>query len=448
MFSNKPDVLQDCRSLNHYRYNNIFNGLLGAAALAFSTFAYAAEPCDEAAPPPQVLTKEVALSRLLQCNFEIIGSKRVIIANESGLTIAGQTQNPNLTIGVGGINPKLGIGSGSYFDKAIDSSIRYEQLIERGNKRELRVKSAQQQVGAAKQDVLDTQRQQSIALFKAMVDLAATNERIKLLTQVVDLYEETLRANTIRTEHGDLPPIDAQRQKIDANRAQMDLRQARTDAKSAQIALATLLAWQARVGDIAVDASILDTAATNNNFDVSNRADVKAAEMRVEAARNQLDLAQAQVKSDVTAGVQYDHWPTTASNPTGTGDTISFTVGIPLNINHRYEGEIAKAASDYDAAKEALAHVKANAQIELERNNADFENAKMTLDLLEKEQLPRTEEVARTVELGYKKGALDLLDLLDSRRVLRQTQLDTLNARANLARITLTRNLFNSNNSL
>lgn len=444
MFSNNQCVLHGFQKINQYQYSDIFSGLLGTVALILSTFAYAAEPCDTVVPP-QVLTKEVALNRLLQCNFDVLDSKRAIIANESGLTIAGETPNPNLTIGIGGINPKLGIGSGSYFDKTIDNSIRYEQLIERGNKRELRVKSAQQQVNAAKQDVQDIERQQSIALLKAMVDLAATNERIKLLTQVVDLYQETLRANTIRTQHGDLPPIDAQRQKIDANHAQMDLRQAKADAKSAQIALATLLAWQAKVEDIAVDTSILDTTITDNSFDVANRADVKAAEMRVEAAKNQLDLAQAQVKSDVTAGVQYDHWPASASNPTGTGDTISFTVGIPLNIHHRYEGEIAKAANDYDAAKDALQRVKANAQIEMERNNADFDNARMTLDLLEKEQLPRTEEVARTVELGYKKGALDLLDLLDARRVLRQTQLDTLNARANLARITLTRNLFNSN---
>lgn len=441
MFINRPHLLSTSRNPNQYA--NILSSLFGVAALALSTLVYA-EPCDETVPP-QVLTKEVALNRLLQCNFDIVDSKRAIIANESGLTIAGQTQNPNLTIGVGGINPKLGIGSGSYFDKTIDSSIRYEQLIERGNKRDLRVKSAQQQVNAAKQDVRDVERQQSIALYKAMVDLAASNERINLLTQVVDLYAETLRANSIRIEHGDLPPIDAQRQKIDANRAQMDLRQAKTDAKSAQIVLATLLAWQSKVENIAVDPSILDTTTLESGFDVANRADVKAAEIRVEAARNQLDLAQAQTKGDVTAGVQYDHWPTSNSNPTGTGDTISFTVGIPLNINHRYEGEIAKAASDYDAAKEVLAHVKANAQIELEHNNAEYEDAKETLNVLEKEQLPRAEEVARTVELGYKKGALDLLDLLDSRRILRQTHLDTLNARANLARITLTRNLFNSN---
>ncbi|MFZ3087272.1 MAG: TolC family protein [Methylotenera sp.] len=413
----------------------------------FSTFVHSAEPCQADTPPP-ILSKEIALNRLLQCNLDIIDSKRFILANQANLTMSGQTQNPNLTVGVGSINPKLGIGSGAYFDKTIDTSIRYEQLIERGNKRELRIKSAQGQVAAAKEDVLDVERQQSIALLKAMVDLAAVSERVNLLSQVVALYDETLHANAVRAEKGDLPPIDVQRQKIDANRAEIELRQANADKKVAQLTLATLLTWESKADLLAVDSSILEvTPLESNNFSVINRADIKAAQLRLEAAKVQVDLAQAQLKSDITAGVQYDHWPTSASNSTGTGDTVSFTVGIPITLNHRYEGEIALANSNYDAAKEALTHIEEIAKAEWQRINADVASAETNLQILQKEQLPRAEDVARTVELGYKKGALDLLDLLDARRMLRQTRLDTLAARAGLARAILARNqLISANN--
>ena len=435
-------------NLSSFQFKNLVASLIGFYFIMFSAFVYSSASC-EGILASTVLTKEIALNRLLQCNPDIIDSRRFIVANEANLTMAGQTQNPNLTVGVGNVNLKLGIGAGSYFDKTIDSSVRYEQLIERGNKRGLRVKSAQGQVAAAKQDVLDVERQQSIALLRAMVDLAAINERVNLLTQVVALYEETLHANTIRAEKGDLPPIDAQRQKIDANRARIELRQAQSETIAAQLTLATLLAWESQTDTLAVEPSILEVASLEaGSFDVSNRADVKAARLRVEAASSQVDLAQAQLKSDVTAGVQYDHWPTSASNATGTGDTISFTVGIPLTVNHRYEGEIALANSDYDAAKESLAHIEANAKIEWQRINVDVASAEASLDLLQKEQLPRAEDVARTVELGYKKGALDLLDLLDARRMLRQTRLDTLNARANLARAMLARNQSISANNI
>jgi cobalt-zinc-cadmium efflux system outer membrane protein len=72
--------------------------------------------------------------------------------------------------------------------------------------------------------------------------------------------------------------------------------------------------------------------------------------------------------------------------------------------------------------------------------NADVASAETNLEILQKEQLPRAEDVASTIELGYRKGALSLLELLDARRMLRQTRLDTLTARANLARAVLTRN--------
>ena len=414
--------------------------LAGSCLIFFSAHSQAAAPCDSDAIPP-VLTKEIALKRLLQCNLDIVDSKRNIISNEANLTVAGQMQNPNLTIGVGSISPKLGVGSGPYFDKTIDNSVRYEQLIERGNKRDLRKKSAQSQIAASSEDVLDVERQQSINLLRAMVDLAAVNARIELLSQVVALYDETLKASTIRTEKGDLPAIDVQRQKIDANRAQIELRQARAEARATQISLAKLLAWETKADAIQVDPAILDIAALDaSNFDLSNRADIKAAKLRVESAVSQLDLAQALRKSDITAGVQYDHWPTSNANTNGTGDTISFTIGLPLTVNHSYEGEIARANSDYEAAKEALTHTEANAKTEWERINADVASAETNLEILQKEQLPRAEDVASTVELGYKKGALSLLDLLDARRMLRQTRLDTVNARANLARSVLTRN--------
>lgn len=421
-------------------FKKIAAAIAGSCLMFLSAASMADAACDSS-PPPPLLTQDIALQRLLQCNLDIIDSKRNIAASQANLTIAGQIQNPNLTVGIGSISPKLGIGSGPYFDKTIDNSIRYEQLIERGNKRELRKKTAQSQIAAAGEDVMDMERQQSIAMLRAMVDLAAAGERINLLSQVAAIYDEALKASSIRTEKGDLPPIDMQRQKIDANRAQIELRQARNDEKAAQIALAKLLVWETQASSLKIDASIMDIASFDAaNFDLSSRADIKAAKLRVESAASQLDLAQALRKSDITAGVQYDHWPTSNSNTNGTGDTISFTIGLPLTVNHSYEGEIARANSDYEAAKEALNHIEANARSEWDRINADVASAEANLEILQKEQLPRAEAVASTVELGYKKGALNLLDLLDARRMLRQTKLDTLNARANLARAILTRN--------
>ena len=84
-----------------------------------------------------------------------------------------------------------------------------------------------------------------------------------------------------------------------------------------------------------------------------------------------------------------------------------------------------------------LERVQANAKADWFRFNTDVTSADNKLKVLQNDQMPRAENVAKTVELGYKKGALSLIDLLDARRMLRQTRLDLLEARANLARSVL-----------
>ena len=413
-----------------------------ASCLGISCFPAGAQPVScEIDAPPRLLNQEVVLQRVALCNRDVSNAKRTVIASQADHQVAGQAPNPTLTAGVGSVNPKLGIGAGSYSDKTFDTSLRYEQLIERGGKRDLRSRSAEQLVMASKQDVLDALRQQGTAALQAMVDLAAADEKVSLLSEIAALYEETLRANTRRTERGDLAPIDAQRQEIDSTRAQIDLRQAQADAARARLTLAGLLAWESHANLLQADPAILDSEPiTADRFDPAERTDIKAARLRFEAALVQRDLAQAQSKADVTAGLQLDHWPTSASNSTGTGNTFSVTASFPLMVRHSFDGELARTISDSEAARETLQRIEAGAKADWVRMNADVASAQARLQLLRNEQIPRAEQVARAAELGYSKGALSVLELLDARRVLRQTRLDVLAARADLARATLARN--------
>lgn len=391
--------------------------------------------------PVQPLTEKLALQRMRQCNRDLVAAERAMAAARADQRIAGQAPNPTLTAGVGSINPALGVGSGPFRDKTLDTSARYEQLIERGGKLALRERNALLLATAAAQDGAEIEHQQGVAVLQAMVDLGAAGSRVALLSEVAALYDETLRANARRTAQGDLAPIDAQRQAIDATRAQVDLRQAQADLQRARLALAGLLAWESQANAVQVDPAILDNvAAPLDTFDPMQRADVKAARLRVDAALAARDLVRAQAKADVTVGLQVDHWPTSATNQTGTGNTVSVTVSMPLLVRHHFDGELARAISDSDAAQELLQRTQAAAQADWNRLNADFATAQARLQLLQTQQAPQAEQVASGAELGYRKGALSVLELLDARRVLRQTRLDVLGARADVARAALARN--------
>ncbi len=391
--------------------------------------------------PPSVLTESLVLQRLLACNRDVIAARRATSGARADQRIAGQTPNPTLTAGINNINPRLGIGPGSLADKAVDSSLRIEQVFERGGKPALRQAATERISAATEQDSDEILRQQRQAVLQAMVDVAATDGRVALQNDIVKLYEESVSASERRATRGDLAPIESERQAIEAVRAQADLRQAQTEARRARATLAGLLAWETMASSLKVEATILDVASnTSVVIDPAARSDVKAAQMRVEAAEATRELARAQKKADVTVGLQVDRWPTSVSNFTGTGNSIGFTVSIPLMVRHTFDGELARAISDHDSAEENLQRVMAAAQSDLTRLDDDTASVRARLALLTIQLQPKAERIAQAAELGYAKGALNLLELLDARRVLRQTQLDVLAARSDLARAIIARN--------
>ena len=398
------------------------------------------EGCE--ATPPAALTWQAAQARLLACNRELVAAQRAIEGVAADRITAGQRPNPNLSAGIGSINPQLGVGSGPVWQKAVDSSVRYEQLIERGGKRSLRLRGAEAQFGAALQDRREVARSQRLLLADAMTELAALDARIAVLVEVTDLYAQAGRANARRVSRGDMAPIDAQRQAIETARAAADLQQARVDAQRSRLVLAALLAWESQAAALNVDPSVLEPPSVDVALDtVERRPDLVAARLRVDAARAARELAIAQATRDVTVGVQVNHFPSTPQNSSGNGNSVSVSMGVPLFVNHRFEGEIARATSDLRTAEGARQRLLASAYADVVRINADVSAARSRLELLQTQQVALAEQVAQAAERGYTRGALTVLELLDARRVLRQTRLDVLTARAELARATLARNV-------
>ena len=419
---------------------------LGVLLLA-SGAAHAA--CDDALPP-MVLTPDSALNRLLECNRDIIDARRLLLSSDADLKIAAEAPNPTLTLGVGGLSPKYGMGGGNYWQKSIDNIVRIDQLIERGQKRELRQATARQLIASASYSVQTVEKQQRIALDQNMVNLAVLSERIRLLNELIDIDKTSLQASQLRLEKKDIPKVDVERQALEMNRAMADLAQTEADRRASQIALSSLLGWEGQAERLQVSEAVLDsvpeTLDTAQRLDTEHLVEVLAAKAKVEAATAALALANAQRVRDVSAGVVYEHWPITKNNQIGVGDTLGVSISVPLFVNHQYEGEIARATSDLDAANEALARARGYAQSEWKRLSAQVQTARLRLNLLQNEQLPKSEHVYQTVEFGYKRGAIDLMDVLDARRLLRQSRLEVIEAKADLARAVLEQNEWKKQN--
>ncbi|MBV2193367.1 MAG: TolC family protein [Azonexus sp.] len=343
---------------------------------------------------------------------------------------AGQRPNPDLTINALSISPQSGLGGGPLKDKKMDTQFRLDQLIERGGKRDLRIKSAEARVDAAKLLRTDTARQQLGDLRQAYYNLRLAQEKLALARDTAALYEKSAGAGRLRLKAGDLAPVDVSRLQIDQARAEADARQAQADLAQAQQMLAYLIGRDSEAEQIvAADNWPQLEEIALNAMPLDQRPDLAAAQKRLAAAEADRDLARAKRTRDVTVGVQFER--NLQNAPT---NSYGFGVSVPLFIWHEYEGEIARADADYNAARLLAEQQQAVAIGQVAQARNALLATRDRMKRLEGGLLADAERVAKAAELAYGKGAMSLMDLLDARRTLRQIQIEAASARADYAK--------------
>lgn len=343
---------------------------------------------------------------------------------------AGQRPNPELSLNFASISPSAGYGAGPLKDKKMDSILRVEQLVERGGKRDLRIKGAEARLAASRLDYDDTTRQQLAYLRRAYHDLHLAQEKRRLAGEAAELYGKSLSAAGKRQKAGDLAPVEVSRMAVDKARADNDLRQAQNELERAQQDLAYLIG---REGDARSLVAGDDWPALVTNepgeAGLDERPDLKAASQRVAASEADRDLARASRTRNVSVGLQVER--NLQNEPT---NSFGVGVSVPLFLWHANEGEIQRAESDFDASRLQYEQQKAQVTTLVAQARSALLTARDRLSRLESGLLADAERVAKAAELAYSKGAMGLMDLLDTRRTLRQVQVEAATARADYAK--------------
>lgn len=407
-------------------------------ALCAALLALAAANAHAQCAPAAVaeLDFRTALTRLTQCNRDVIVARQIVEAARADLLTADRAPNPSLTVGSATINPQAGLGAGYPLKKQIDWQARIDQPIERGNKRNLRVASATSAIEAAQWAAVDALRQQKLALALAWIDAWAGQEQVRLANELLALYRRTEDAAKTRLAAGDIAANDLARISVDTQRAANDVRRAEADRNRARIELARLLAlddgaatltvkepWAA-LSEAAVPPATLEAARS------ASRPDLLAARAQLKNADDARALARSLRERDVSVGVQVDRYPP----PAGTGNSFSLSLSLPLFTGHAYEGEAARAEADYTGALLNLQRLELQAVNEQQRAVRDREAAATRARQLRELTLPLSERIAANADLAYKRGAAGVLDLLDALRQLRQMQGEVLAAQTDFAK--------------
>ncbi len=383
---------------------------------------------------------ELSLAQALQAaqnNLDVSLARRLVDAARGDITAADRAPTPTLSAKAASIDLQNGIGSGNLIrDKRIDKSLGLDWTYERGNKRVLRTQAAQSLANAAQADVDEVKIQQQITTAGAYFDLLAAQERIAEVDAIAKSAAQLAATAQRRVKAGDLPALDAARTEIEAQRAATDLASTQLDRQRAALSLALLTGTSNAASlRVAADWPPLQNMQTLPQdgalSSVDARADVRAAQQRVDAARAALDSAAAQKSRDLTLGTSFDHYPGTSTR------LLEFRVQMPLNGflgSYNFQGEIAKAQAQLLQAEDTLEKTRRTAASDVQRLQQDRQGAAARALSYESVILPRARKVAELAELAYSKGAMSLTELIDARRTLRTILLEALSARTEQAK--------------
>ncbi|MBC7455985.1 MAG: TolC family protein [Massilia sp.] len=409
----------------------------GTALLSGALLCVAVDAVAATATTPQQLTLAQAIEVAFAHNPDLRQSVLGVDGAAAMLEVASAQPNPTLTVQTMGINPRAGIGAGSLRAKTVDSTLRLDQLIERGGKRGFRMDAARGLEQAAKADLHDVRRRLRQQVSLAYYDLLSARERLNITRQSAQLFDSTVQAAQKRQRAGDLAPADVARAQVDALRAHNDALQAQSDVFQMQQSLLLIMGQP-------IDGGVIEPSdswpvnpppgAPVADSVLLLRADVRAAQARLDAALSSRQLALASRVADVTVVLQAEHFPATASNGQGSGNSYGIALQIPLFVRYAYGGEIRSAAVAADMARENLDQVRVVARSELQLAAVHLRVAYQRMRRDDDELLVVAKKSADAAEFAFAHGALGIMDLLDVRRTYRSAQLDALAAHADYAK--------------
>src|SRR5262249_46953552 len=171
---------------------------------------------------PRQITLDKAEDILLQNNLTIIASKYGVDLARASRLVASLKPNPIVTFGAEQFDvahplrqifsTNSNVAANKFY------TLRFDQVFERGNKRELRTAAADFQLRAAEAQVLDATRQQMLQLKQAFTGAVLARENVRVANENLYLINSTEQLIRLHVSTGDTAEWDLI--KFQANRVQ------------------------------------------------------------------------------------------------------------------------------------------------------------------------------------------------------------------------------------
>lgn len=393
---------------------SVLAALLAAASTAVTS----------AQQAPRPLTLAEAEELLVERSLPVAAGRYVVEGNEAARRIAGYRPNPTLQVMADQVPFTSNVPRSvpRFFSTNSDAganpvySVQYEQLLERGNKRALRQLQAEAVTDASRAQVLDTIRQQLLALRQSFTTALLARTNLRLAEDTDSQYAETEKIMEIRHRSGDVAAVDLDRIKA----ARLSYRQAILDARTAYwqacrdvqsvLNLAAPVEATGALQHRPVQSGLADLQRTA----VDERPDLAAARRSEIAAGHGTRLAEAQRTRDVTVAMNLQR--------VGNDHAVGATASVPLFLFNNNRDAVRQATAQQRLANVQVRQAETAVLTEVEKAHHALHAAQQSLDLYNRDAVERTARIREVILYSYQRGEASILEVLEAQRNANQIQ--------------------------
>ena len=374
------------------------------------------------------LTWEQVRDRFETSNPTLLAGKMNIDEAKAEEITAYLRPNPTLTLSADGTQIAPHKGVWQPFAGTFESpSVGY--LHERQHKRELRLDSAQKGTSIASSQQADLERNLLFNLRSAFVQTLQAKAVVEVAKANLGYYDHVLSVSTEQYKAGDIAQIDLDRLELQRVQFEADLQSAEVSLRTSKIQLLQLLNDRTPLEQFDVVGPFdfneqLQPLDEFRKMAFDARPDLQAAAESVEKAKIDHQLAIANGSTDPTFSAWYTH-NSSNNNPFAT-DTLGVSVGVPLRIFDRNQGEKLRTKLDIDRNDRLRDAVEAQVFGDVDSSYATLNSALILLRPYRVKYLQQAVKVRDTVYFSYQHGGASLLDFLNAESEYRSVQLNYL----------------------
>ncbi len=351
--------------------------------------------------------------------------------------IVGARLRPNPTVGI--IADHLDLLYSRFTEEngagPTEITVNTEFTWERGRKRFHRTRLATLERETAGHQVKDDTRILALEVQNAFVDLLLAQKNLALTGENREGMQKLLSLNQLRVEKGDLAEVDLVRTQVAVAQLEDQEAAAASETRKVQFRLRRLLGRAESAplpvakGDFRNDADLPEASALVR-LALAGRPDVLAAKNERARAEADVELQKAMAKGDLTLGAEYRR----QQGVNGKGNSLGFSVSIPLPVFHKNQGEIARARAEAAQSDLAFAALVQSLHEEAAEACEQCRAALAQIQRLERDTLARARQVREVAVYSYQRGEVSLVEVLDAQRAFNEIMQSYLTARAELAR--------------